>query len=313
MRIVRILLRRLVMAVPLLVALLFLTVALQAITPGDPAQAIAGPRASEEVLAAVRAEYHLDDGIVQQFVSALRRAGAGDLGTSTRANAPVTDLIAEHAPATMWLAGLGLLVSVLVAVPVAIWAGTSRRRLARTLVDQASLVSMNLPPYWLALVMVLVFGLMLGWFPVGGLGEAGTGDQLYHLFLPTVVICAAIVPILARSLTESAARVMRADHVVTARAAGLGGRRVVLRHVLRNALPPMVTLLGLQAGYIVFGLVMVESSFGINGLGTLLFNSVHERDFPVVQGLTLVLGICVVLANLIADTVVAMLDPRWTL
>ncbi len=297
--------------VPLLVVLLFLTVALQSVTPGDPAQAIAGPRASDEVIEAVRAEYHLNDGIVTQFTSALTRAGRGDLGTSNQTHTSVTALIAEHAPATLWLAGAGLLVSVLVAVPLALWAGTGRRA-RRALVDQASLVSMNLPTYWLALVMVLVFALTFRWFPVGGVGD-GLTDGLYHLVLPTVVIAAAIVPVLARSLTESVARVNRAEHVVTARAAGLGRRRTVLRHVVRNALPPMVTLLGLQAGYIVFGLVMVESSFGINGLGTLLFESVRNRDFPVVQGLTLVLGVCVVLANLLADAVVAILDPRWTL
>lgn len=297
---------------PLLVVLLFVTVALQAITPGDPARAIGGPRASDEVLAAIRTEYHLNDGILQQFFSALGRVAVGDLGTSNRAGIPVTTLIADRATQTLWLAGMGLLFSVVVAVPIGVWAGTSRRRSARTLVDQASLVWMNLPTYWLALVMVLVFALTLEWFPVGGFG-AGFVDRLRHLVLPTVVICAAIVPVLARSLSESVARVMRADHVTTARAAGLGRGAVVRRHVVRNALPPMVTLLGLQAGYLVFGLVMVESSFGINGLGTLLFESVRERDFPVVQGLTLVLGVFVVVANLLADVVVAVLDPRWSL
>lgn len=313
MRVVRILLRRLIGAVPLLVVLLLLTVALQSITPGDPAQAIAGPRASEEVLAEIRAQYHLNDGILRQFASSLGRAVHGDLGVSNRSEVPVTTLIAERAPQTVWLATAGLLVSLLVAVPIGVWAGTSRRRAARAAVDQASLVWMNLPTYWLALVTVLVFALNLEWFPVGGLGDGGLGDRLYHLVLPTLVICAAIVPILARSLTESVARVTRADHVVTARAAGLGRGEVVRRHVVRNALPPMVTLFGLQTGYIIFGLVMVESSFGINGLGTLLFESVRERDFPVVQGLTLVLGVVVVLANLLAEVTVAVLDPRWTL
>ncbi|MDV3219890.1 ABC transporter permease [Intrasporangium sp.] len=311
MRVTRILVRRAVSAAPLLLVLLFLTVALQAITPGDPARAIAGPRASEAVLAATRAAYHLDDGIVQQFTSAVARALQGDLGTSNRSGVPVTTLISERAPRTAWLAALGLLVSALISLPFGIWAGTSSR-FERTVVDQASLVSMNLPTYWLALVLVLVFSLGLAWFPVGGFGE-GLGDRLQHLVLPTVAISAAIAPVLVRSLSESMARVMAADHVTTARAAGLGAGTVVRRHAIRNALPPMVTLLGLQAGYIVFGLVLVESSFDINGLGTLLFESVRERDFPVVQGLTLVLGICVVLANLLADVAVALLDPRWSL
>jgi ABC-type dipeptide/oligopeptide/nickel transport system permease component len=310
-RIPRILVRRLAGAVPLLLVLLFLTVALQAITPGDPARAIAGPRASDEVLAATRARYHLDDSVAQQFTSAVARAVAGDLGTSNRSGVAVTALIQEHLPGTAWLAGSGLLVSVLLALPLAAWAGTSRRTV-RGLIDQSSLVSMNLPTYWLALVLVLVFALRLDWFPVGGFGD-GFADRLHHLVLPTVAISAAISPILVRSLAESVSRVMAADHVMTASAAGLGRPTVVRRHVVRNALPPMVTLLGLQAGYVVFGLVLVESSFGINGLGTLLFDSVRERDFPVVQGLTLVLGVFVVLANLLADVVVALLDPRWTL
>jgi ABC-type dipeptide/oligopeptide/nickel transport system permease component len=311
MRIARIVLRRLAGAAPLLLVLLFVTVALQAITPGDPARAIAGPRASDELVAAIRTEYHLDDGLVQQLTSAVGRAAEGDLGTSNRSDVPVTTLIAERAPQTLALAGTGLLVAVLVALPIGVWAGTSRRS-ARTAVDQVTLVFMNLPNYWLALVLVLVFALRLEWFPVGGTGE-GLAGQVHHLVLPAIVICAGIVPVLVRSLTESVARVMSADHVVTARAAGLGRGTVVRRHVLRNALPPMVTLLGLRAGYIVFGLVVVERSFGINGLGTLLFESVAERDFPVVQGLTLVVGSGVVLANLLAETTVAVLDPRWNL
>jgi ABC-type dipeptide/oligopeptide/nickel transport system permease component len=310
-RLTRILLRRVVGALPLLLVLIFLTVALQTITPGDPARAIAGPRASEEVLGAIRADYHLDDGITQQFTAAVGRVLHGDLGTSTRSNVPVTELIGQRAPQTIWLAGLGLQFSVLAALLVGVWAGRGRRP-TRAFVDQLSLVSMNLPTYWLSLVMVLVLALKLEWFPVGGFGE-GTADRLHHLVLPTLVISAAIAPVLARSLSESVARVLRSDHVVTARAAGLGEATVLGRHVLRNGLPPMVTLLGLQAGYLLFGLVMVESSFGINGLGTLLFESVRERDFPTVQGLTLVLGVVVVLANLLADLAVAVLDPRWSL
>lgn len=311
MRIARVLLKRIGGAVPLLVVLLFLTVLLQAITPGDPAQAIAGPRASQEVVEAIRAEYHLDDGIWTQFTTAFGRIIQGDLGVSSRAGAPVAALIAERAPQTVWLAGTGLTVSVVFALIVGVWAGTGRRW-ARTVIDQLSLASMNLPTYWLSLVMVLIFALRLGWFPVGGFGD-GPADRLSHLVLPTAVICAAIAPVLARSLSESAARVMQSDHVVTAMAAGMGAPAIVRRHVVRNALPPMVTLLGLQAGYIVFGLVMVEMSFGINGLGSMLFQAVGDRDFPVVQGLTLVLGTCVVLANLLADVAVAALDPRWTL
>lgn len=311
MRIARVLLKRIVGAVPLLVVLLFLTVLLQDITPGDPAQAIAGPRASEEVVEAIRAQYHLNDPLWTQFTTALGRVVQGDLGVSSRVGAPVAFLIAERAPQTAWLAGAGLAVSMVFALIVGVWAG-SGRRWARTLIDQLSLASMNLPTYWLSLVLVLLFALQLGWFPVGGIGD-GLWDRLYHLVLPTAVVAAAIAPVLARSLAESSARVMQSDHVVTARAAGLSRPRIVRRHVVRNALPPMVTLLGLQAGYIVFGLVMVEMSFGINGLGSMLFQAVSDRDFPVVQGLTLVLGMCVVFANMIADVIVAALDPRWTL
>lgn len=312
MRILRILLRRVAGTVPLLLALLFVTVVLQAVTPGDPARAIAGPRASEEVLAATRATYHLDDGIVRQFAAAVERLAHGDLGTSSRTGGAVAELIAVHAPQTLWLGGLGLLVSVLVAVPLGLWTGTRSRRV-QAAVDQVSLVSMSLPSYWLGLVLVLVFGLTLDWLPVGGFGEEGLVDRLRHLVLPTVVICAAISPLLVRSLAESTTRVYAADHVTTARAAGIGQREIVRRHVVRNAIPPMVTLLGLQAGYLVFGLVLVESTFGINGLGTLLFDAVRERDFAVVQALTLVLGAFVVLANLLADVGVAALDPRWAL
>ncbi len=308
MRILRIAVRRVLLGVPLLVILLLVTVALQKITPGDPARALAGPRASEEVLAATRVKYRLDDGVVAQFTSAVGRAVRGDLGVSNRSDVPVTDLLVERGPRSVLLAAVGLSASVLIAFPLGLAAGTRGRRL-RSAVDQAGLVLMNLPTYWLALVVVLVFALRLEWFPTGGTGSGWWGT-IHHLVLPTAVMAAAIAPVLVRSLAASVERAMRSDHVVTALAAGIPRAQVIRRHVVRNALPPVVTLLGLQAGGVLFGLVVVELSFGINGLGTLLFDSVRNRDFPVVQGLTLVLGACVVVANLLADLVGAVLDPR---
>ena len=291
-----------------MVTLLMVTVMLQKITPGDPARAIAGQRASEEMLEAIRIKYRLNDGVIVQFTSAFGRALHGDLGTSTRSKVPVTELIVARAPKSIVLAGTGLTAAIMVAVPLGLFAGTRGRR-ARAVVDRIGLVLVNLPAYWLALVVVLLFTLRLGWFPSGGTGD-GLLDMVHHLALPTLVMVITIAPVLVRSLSAAADQVMHSDHVVTALAAGVPRSQVVRRHVIRNAMPPMVTLLGLQAGGILFGLVVVELSFGINGLGTLLFESVKNRDFPVVQGLTLILGVCVVAANLVADLVGATLDPR---
>jgi peptide/nickel transport system permease protein len=311
-RVVHLLVRRLIVAVPLLVLLLFITVILQVVTPGDPARAIAGPRASDETVEAVRRRYQLDDGVGSQLLSAALRAMVGDLGTSNRSGVAVTTLIAQRSAVTLSLVASGLAASLLIAVPLAVVAGRGRAR-ARSIVDQLSLVSVSVPTYWLSLVLILLFAVQRSWFPVGGSGDGTFASWLHHLVLPTVVIVATLAPTLLRSLTESIDRVLSSEHIVTIRGAGIGESRLIRRHVLRNALPPMVSLLGLQAGNVLFGLVIVELSFGINGVGTLLFDSVRLRDFPVVQGLTLVLGVCVVLANLMADATVAVLDPKWTL
>jgi peptide/nickel transport system permease protein len=218
--------------------------------------------------------------------------------------------VLQRLPVTLWLIGLGTLLSVLIAVPLAALAATKRDRIPDHVVRAVPLVGLGFPPFWVGIVLLLVFGLHLGRaFPVGGYGN-GFAGHLHSMFLPGLTVAFGIAPILIRSLRASLLEVLESEYVTTARSKGLPESRVLVRHALRNAVISTVSVLGVNIGYLVGGTLVIEQVYALPGIGQLMINSIFQRDFPVVQAVTLVFSIMVVLVYLLSDVAHALLDPR---
>jgi peptide/nickel transport system permease protein len=245
-----------------------------------------------------------------QYWRFLGRMVRGDLGSSLFYSVPAGRLVVQRLPPTLWLIGLGTLFSVLIAVPLAALAATKRDRLPDQIVRAVPLVGLGFPQFWLGIMLLLAFGLHLGrGFPVGGYGN-GVFGHLHSMFLPSLTVALAIAPILVRSLRASLLEVFESDYVTTARSKGLSEGRVLVRHALRNAVISTVSVLGVNIGFLVGGTLVIEQVFALPGIGQLMINSIFQRDFPVVQAVTLVFAIMVVLVYLLTDVVHALLDPR---
>ncbi len=302
--------RRLLQLVPIVLGVTILVFFLIHLVPGDPARTILGNQATPARVALVRHEFGLDKPLLVQYRKFMGRLVHGDLGSSLFYSVPAGHLVLERLPVTLWLIGLGTLLSVVIAVPLAVIAAIKRNRLPDQVVRAVPLVGLGFPPFWLGIMLLLIFGLHLGRaFPVGGYGSGFLG-HLHAMFLPALTVALGISPILIRSLRASLLEVLESDYVTTARSKGIPESRVVRRHALRNAVISTVTVLGVNIGFLVGGTLVVEQVFALPGIGQLLINAIFERDFPVVQAVTLVFAVMVVLVYLITDVVHALLDPR---
>jgi peptide/nickel transport system permease protein len=282
------------------------------VVPGDPARAIAGPRATDEAVASIRADLGLDDSLPEQFARYIGRVVQGDLGTTTTGNVEVTTLIRENGVVTVWLVAAGILMSLLLAVPFAVLAAKRADRAVDHAIRAGSLVGLALPTFWVGMMLATYVALPTGWFPVGGWPDDTLG-RLRAIVLPSLTIAVGIAPVLIRSLRVSLIRVFDSEYVAAARSIGLSGWRLTRRWVLRNALAPVVSLLATLMGYLLFGAVLVEVTFGLPGLGQTMVSGAVNRDFNIVQGLTLVLVLAVITINLLADVLLGVLDPRISL
>jgi peptide/nickel transport system permease protein len=236
----------------------------------------------------------------------------GDLGTTTTGNVEVTTLIRENGVVTLWLVSAGIVMSLLFAVPFAVFAAKRSDRAVDHAIRAGSLVGLALPTFWVGMMLATYVALPTGWFPVGGWPD-GTLERLRAIVLPALTIAVGISPVLIRSLRVSLIRVFDSDYVAAGRSIGLSGWRLTRRWVLRNALVPVVSLLATLMGYLLFGAVLVEVTFGLPGLGQTMVSGAVNRDFNIVQGLTLVLVLAVVVINLVADVLLGVLDPRISL
>jgi peptide/nickel transport system permease protein len=303
-------LRRLLHMIPIALGVTLLVFFLIHLVPGDPARTMLGNRATPERIALLHDEWGLDEPLPTQYWRFLSRLVHGDLGSSLFYSVPAGRLVVERLPVTLWLIGLGTLLSVVIAIPLATIAAARRDRPTDHVVRAVPLVGLGFPPFWIGIMLLFAFGLNLGRaFPVGGYGEGFFG-HLHSMFLPALTIAIAISPILIRSLRASLLEVLESDYIATARSKGLPERRVLVRHGLRNAVISMVTVLGVNIGFLVGGTLVVEQVFALPGLGQLMINSIFQRDFPVVQAITLAFAVMVVLVYLITDIVHALLDPR---
>jgi peptide/nickel transport system permease protein len=308
----RFVLRRLLQAVPTVLGVTLLVFLLLHLVPGDPARALLGPRATPGEITRLHHEWGLDRPLYVQFGLFLSRLVHGDLGQSIFLDDSVRSLIAQRIPVTGSLIVLGVVFTILVTVPLAAFAAVRRDGPIDYAVRALPVVGLGMPSFWIAIMLVLAFSLKVPIFPVGGWGT-GVSGHLVSLILPALTIAIGITPITIRSLRASMIEVLGADYVATARMKGISGSRLIFRHVLPNAAIPTLTVLAVNVGFLIGGVAVIEQVFALPGLGQLLFLGISNRDFSVVQGVTLVFAAAVVATNLITDVVYSLIDPRVSL
>jgi peptide/nickel transport system permease protein len=324
--------RRLIGAIPVLLGISFIVFLLMHLAPGDPVYLLLGENATPDDVARVRQEWGLDQPLAVQYWQFISRAMVGDFGRSLKFGEPVMKLVFERLPATIELAGVSLFIAVLISIPIGVYSAIKRD----TVVDHAgtgmALIGVSLPNFWLGIMLIYFLGGQWNLLPVAGRIEYGmevraitglylldsllTGNlaafwsAVKHLLMPAITLGTALAAIVTRITRSSVLEVMRQDYVMTARAKGLSERAVVWRHILRNALITVVTILGLQLGALLNGSVITETVFSYPGIGDLLIQSISARDYRLTQVLILFFGIIYFAVNLVVDVVYTLIDPR---
>jgi peptide/nickel transport system permease protein len=301
-------LRVLASTLPVVIGVVVAVFFLIRLVPGDPARANLGDQASDDAVADLRRELGLDQPLLTQFGDFLwNLLTPADTGDSLFYGISSRELVLSRAGLTLSLVAVAAVLTILIVVPLAILAATRRGSLTDHLVRIVPTVGLSMPIFWIGMLLALLFSHRLGWLPPGG-----DGDGLRSLLLPGLSIAITIAPTLIRSLRAQLVEVLDADFVTTARAAGLPGRRVLGVHVLRNAAAPTLSLFGLNIALMLGGTLVVERVFDLDGIGTILFEAAGNRDYPLVQAITLFSAIVVIVASLVTDLLVTWLDPRGT-
>ena len=301
--------KRLLLTIPLLLGIVLLVFLVLKMTPGDPARQIVGLRATETQLNEVRDQLGLNDPIAVQYARYVGRVLHGDLGYSYKSLQPVRTSIAERLPVTLWLLGFGGLLAMLISVPCGILSALHPNRATDHVIRALGLVGLTMPSFWVGIVLILVVALPTGLFPAGGFGQT-VPEHLRSIVLPAVTLAISVAPIQIRSLRASLINVRGSDYVATGRAMGLSESRLMRRFVLRNASPPTISVLALNMGFLLFGAVVIETTFALPGIGQGIVLAARGRDLPAIQGYTLLFAVLVVAVYLVADIVTAVLDPR---
>lgn len=296
--------KRLAGIVPVVFGVLLLTFLLVHLVPGDPVEVMLGESATSADRSALRAELGLDQPLPLQFAEYLGKLAQGDFGRSIHSHAAISGLLAERIPATARLALLSLGLAIAIGLPLGIVAALRYRRWPDRIATISALTLSAMPHFWLGPLLMLVFALWLGWLPVSGMENGGS------IVLPALTLASGLAAILTRMTRASLLEVLSEDFVRTARAKGLPERSVILRHALKAALLPVVTVVGLQLGSLLAGAVITETVFGWDGVGRLLVESIEKRDYPVTQACVLVIALTYVLVNVLTDLAYARLDPR---
>ncbi|MAJ48761.1 MAG: ABC transporter permease [SAR324 cluster bacterium] len=300
--------------VTLLVASLLIFLLLE-ILPGDPAAVILGVGAQEDTLRALRAELGLDLPAPVRYLNWLGEVLQGDLGRSYTYDTPVQELLLNRVELSLPLALLAILLSTGIAIPLGVFAASRHRKVADTGIMGFAQLGVAVPNFWFAILLILLFSVKLGWFSAGGFAgwDAGWFPAFKSLVLPAVALALPQAAILARVTRSSVLETVQEDYIRTARAKGLSRSQALWRHAVRNALIPVVTILGLQLSFLLAGTIIIENVFYLPGVGRLLFQAIAQRDLMVVKNLVLVLAATVVLINFLVDLLYAVLDPRLRL
>lgn len=307
--------KRLLALIPVLLGVSILTFSIIHLAPGDPAQIILGSKATEESLRALREELGLNLPVYQQYLRWMGNILIGDWGRSIQMKMNVLPLIWGHFGATFILTMLSVSIAAGSGVLFGILAATKKHTLLDRALMVLSLVGFCLPVFWLGIILQIVFGLKLDWLPISGMnsaGQRGIADMIPHLILPSLSLAAGSSAIIARMTRSSMLEVLQQDYIRTAMARGIRERNVIYKHALKNAFIPILTVIGMQVGFLLAGAVLVELVFAWPGIGNLMVNGILARDFPLVQGIVLFVATCYVLVNLLVDIIYAYLDPRIT-
>lgn len=300
-------LRRALSLIPVLVGVTMLVFGLIHLTPGDPAQLIMGADYTPEGAEALRRQLNLDQPLHVQYLTWLGNVLTGDLGTSLYTRQPVVDILVERIPITLQVAFGGLLVGVFAGVPMGVLAAVRPGSLADQVTRVISLVGVSMPVYWLGLLLIEFLAVRLALFPAGG---SPREYGISALVLPCLAVGASFAGIVARTTRSAVLECLGESYVDTARAKGLPGRRVLWVHAIRNALIPVMTIIGLQFGVLLGGAVITETIFSLPGIGQLLIQSISQRDFPIMQGCVLLIAVGFVLVNFVTDVLYSVADPR---
>jgi peptide/nickel transport system permease protein len=306
------LVRRLASIAPTLVFVSMLIFGLQQLLPGDPAQILAGEEQDPALIAHLRAKLHLDEPLPVRYAYWIGGVLRGDLGESVRTQQPVLELIAQKLPVTIELALLAMFVAMAIGVPAGVVAAVRRDTPWDYGATVFALSGLSMPNFWLGILMILLFSVQLGWLPASGY-TSPTEDlagNLAAMLMPAIVLGTGIAAVLMRHTRSAMLQVLSADYVRTARAKGLSERVVVLRHALRNALTPVITLGALELGTLLSGAVLTEQVFTIPGFGKLIVDAVFNRDYAVIQGVVLVTASAYIVLNLLADVAYFVVNPR---
>jgi peptide/nickel transport system permease protein/oligopeptide transport system permease protein len=296
--------KRLFSTVPVLIGISLLLFFMLRMLPGDPAQVLAGQMATPEEIETIRKQLGLDRPVYIQYASFLSRLARFDLGRSARTQNPVTEEIWARLPNTMLLAVVAITLACLFGIPAGIISAVRPYTWMDYLVTSSALFGISMPVFWLGLMLVIVFSIMLKWLPAGGTGS------WQHVVLPSVTLAAFVVAFIARMTRSTMMEVLSQDYTTTARSKGLKEQVIVIKHAFRNALIPIITVVGLQFGLLLGGAVLTETVFAWPGLGRLIVDSILARDYPVIQGAILIFGLLYILVNLVVDVIYAYVDPR---
>jgi len=309
-----ILLRRFLLSVPVLIGITLIVFSMMHLASGDPAEAMLGPLRTPETLAKVRQELGLDKPLYIQYLTWTARAVTGDLGNSIRLNRPVLPEVLNRFGQSAVLAVAAFAIAVVLGLTAGVVSATRRGGTIDKLVTVATVIGVSMPPFYLGMLLIVLFSVKFGLLPAGGMydirAEPSTVELLKHLVLPAVTLSAAPLTVIARISRSSMLEAIGQDFIRTARAKGVPERWVVIRHALHNALIPVVSVLGLEIGYLLSATALVEVVFSWPGLGSMLVQSIVTRDLPLAQGAVLLIALAYVLANITSDFVQAALDPR---
>lgn len=305
-------LKRILSLIPVLFVVSIVIFMIVHLTPGDPAAVMLGEEATAEQISELREQLGLNLPIYEQYVQWVFGVMKGDLGTSFFMKEPVTQAIFEHLKPTVSLAILAQIVALVIAIPVGIIAATRRGTLADSSIMGFSLLGMSVPSFLLGLLLILLFGVQLGWLPVAGYKplSAGVWDHLKYLIMPAISLGSIQAALIARMTRTSMLDVLNTNYIKTATAKGVKKRNIVYRHALRNAFLPVLTVIGQSFGTLIAGAVVTETIFNIPGIGQLIINSVARRDYAVIQGVVLFVTLSYVLINLVIDLLYSVIDPR---
>ena len=304
--------RRLLQIIPTLVLVSMLIFGLQQLLPGDPALIMAGEERDPIVLQQIREQYRLNEPIPVQYFYWMKGVLSGNLGESMRLKSSVSSLVAEKLPVTLQLAGMALLIALCIGIPAGIISAVKKETFWDYGANLFALWGLSTPNFWLGILMIFLFSVELGWLPASGYVRLGEDwkQSLATTIMPAFVLGNALAAVLMRHTRSAMLQAMGADYVRTARAKGLNESRVVLKHALRNAMTPVITLLALDFGTLLSGAVLTEQIFTIPGFGKLIVDSVFNRDYAVVQGVVLVTATTYISLNLLADIAYVLVNPR---